>query len=92
LPRRRRSNPPREAVRPARGSFHQRYEQIEARRAELIARLTALGEEARQHASYHNALKLLNATFRKASLAQRAAILQAAAWLIDVLERLAPML
>ena len=86
------NNPPRKAARPVRGSFHQRYEQIEARRAELIARLTVLGDDARQHASYDNALKLLNATFRSASLAQRAAILQAAAWLIDVLERLAPML
>jgi hypothetical protein len=29
---------------------------------------------------------LLNATFRKASLAQRVAVLQAASWLIDLLE------
>jgi hypothetical protein len=31
---------------------------------------------------------LLNTTFRRSKLAQRLAILQAAAWLIDVLEKL----
>ena len=38
---------------------------------------------ARRHAGYRHALKLLNDTFRKSSLAQRLAVLQAAAWLID---------
>jgi hypothetical protein len=33
-------------------------------------------------------MKLLNDTFRKSKLAQRLAVLQAAAWLIDILERL----
>jgi hypothetical protein len=92
LPHRRNGSPPLKAARQVSGSFHQRYEQLEARRAELVARLAALGEESRRHASYNNAQKLLNATFRKASLAQRAAVLQAAAWLIEVLERLTPML
>ena len=61
---------------------------FEARRAALIARLTSLGEAARRHPGHKRALTLLNATFRRAKLAQRLAILQAAAWLIDILEKL----
>ena len=73
---------------PARGTFRQRYDDLEARRAELVARLRALGEKAERHPSYKRALKLLNDTFRKSKLAQRLAVLQAAAWLIDLLEKL----
>jgi len=72
-----------------RANFRQRYDDLESRRAMLVERLTRLGEAARQQAGYRHALKLLNDTFRKASLAQRLAVLQAAAWLIDVLEKLA---
>ena len=73
---------------PARAGFRQRYDDIEARRAALIARLTSLGAAAQRHPGYKRALTLLNATFRRARLPQRLAILQAAAWLIDILERL----
>jgi hypothetical protein len=73
-------------------SFRQRYDDIEARRAELIARLRALGTNAQEHPGYKRAMKLLNETFRKSKLAQRLAVLQAAAWLIDILERLAEMM
>ncbi len=69
-------------------SFRQRYDELEARRTELIARLQALGAKAQAHPGYKRTLKLLNDTFRKSKLAQRLAILQAAAWLIDILERL----
>ena len=34
-------------------------------------------------------MKLLNTIYRKEKLAQRLAVLQAAAWLIDILEKLA---
>jgi hypothetical protein len=54
----------------------------------LVARLTSLGEAGQQHPGYKRALKLLNDTFRKAKLAQRLSVLQAAAWLIGVLEKL----
>ena len=57
------------------------------RRAALVARLTSLGEAGQRHPGYRRAIKLLNDTFRKAKLAQRLAVLQAAAWLIDVLEK-----
>lgn len=69
-------------------SFRQRYDDLEARRTELIARLQGLGAKAQAHPAYKRALKLLNDTFRKSKLAQRLAVLQAAAWLIDILERL----
>jgi hypothetical protein len=63
----------------------QRYDRLEAGRAELIARLRTLDEKARQHAAYNRVLKLLNDTFRKSKLPQRLAVLQAATWRIDVL-------
>ena len=72
-----------------RGDFRQRYDDVENRRIELIERLNNLGDGARAHPGHKRALKLLNETFRKSKLAQRLAVLQAAAWLIDILERLA---
>jgi hypothetical protein len=73
---------------PPRTGFRERYDEIEAHRAELVARLTSLGEAAQRHPGYKRAVTLLNATFRRSKLAQRLAVLQAAAWLIDVLEKL----
>ncbi len=67
-------------------SFRQRYEALEIRRQELMARLGRLDEEARRSPSYARAMTLLNATFRKSKLVQRAAVLQAAQWLIDLAE------
>lgn len=72
-----------------RGDFRQRYDEVENRRDKLIERLNNLGDGARAHPGYKRALKLLNETFRKSKLAQRLAVLQAASWLIDILERLA---
>jgi hypothetical protein len=70
------------------GSFRQRYDEMEVRRDQLVTRLRTLGGAARTHPAYKRALKLLNDTFRKSKLGQRLAVLQAAAWLIDVLEQL----
>lgn len=70
-----------------RGDFRQRYDDVENKRIELIERLRGLGHPARAHPGYKRALKLLNDTFRKSKLAQRLAVLQAAAWLIGLLER-----
>ena len=47
-----------------------------------------MGVGAKQHPGYRRALTLLNAQFRRASVAQRVAVLQAAEWLIQVLERM----
>jgi len=68
-------------------TFRQRYDDVEARRTALMARLRGLGSVAERHPGYGRALKLLNESFRKAKLAQRVAVLEAAAWLIEVLER-----
>lgn len=69
-------------------TFRQRYDLAEARRLEVLSRLAALDDKSKTHPSYKRALTLLNDTFRKAKVAQRAAILQAAEWLVDVLELL----
>ncbi|MBX9826633.1 MAG: hypothetical protein K2Y27_16790 [Xanthobacteraceae bacterium] len=68
-------------------SFRQRFENLEARREALLARLTTMGDATKQHPGHRRALTLLNASFRRASVAQRAAVLQAAEWLIELLER-----
>ena len=68
--------------------FHKRFEELEKRRTLLLTQLNALGDYATKFPAYRNALTLLNAKFRRASLIQRGAILEAAAWLIDLMERL----
>lgn len=71
-------------------NFRQRYDALEQRRADLIARLTTLmtlSEKARANPASGRAHTLLNQTFRKASLVQRAAVLEAADWLIALLDR-----
>jgi hypothetical protein len=73
----------------ARDNFRRRYDDVEKQRDLLLARLNRLSTVAQAHPGHKRALKLLNETFRKAKLTQRLAVLQAAAWLIDVLERLA---
>ncbi len=69
-----------------RRNFRERYDEIERARTALIERLALLGARARTHPSFKRALTLLNTTFRKSSVAQRLAILQAAQWLIDFIE------
>ena len=87
VPRRQPAIPVAKPSSPTRAGFRERYDEIEARRAALVARLTSLGEAGQRHLAYRRAMTLLNATFRRAKLAQRLAVLQAAAWLIDVLEK-----
>jgi len=84
-----RSNPAPDKSSPQkRPSFRRRYDELELRRAELSARLQVLGEATRSHPGYKRALKLLNDIYRKEKLAGRLAVLHAAAWLIDILEKL----
>ncbi len=86
----RRAPPTSPAGRPR--TFREKYDELEARRAELCARLRALGRKAEEHSAYKSALKLLNQTYRKEKVARRLAVLQSAAWLIAILERLATTL
>jgi hypothetical protein len=75
-----------------RQSFRQRYDELENRRAELSARLQLLSDSARKHPGYKRALTLLNEIYRREKLPQRVAVLQSAAWLIGILEKLASSL
>ena len=68
-------------------SFRARYDALEQRRTELLAHLGALSETAQANPAHGRARKLLNETFRKSSLVQRAAILEAAGWLIALIDR-----
>ena len=47
-----------------------------------------LAKPRERHPGYKRALKLLNDIYRKEKLARRLAVLHAAAWLIDILEKL----
>ena len=73
-------------------SFRQRYNDLEKSRALLVERLERHAHVAQAHPSVKRARKLLTATFRNAKVAQRAAILQAAEWLICLIERTPPVL
>ena len=88
MPHRRPPASPANASTPPRAGFRRRYDELESRRAALVTRLSTLGGPAADHPGRKRALKLLNDTFRKSKLPQRLAVLQAAAWLIDVLEKL----
>src|SRR5262245_10775034 len=68
-----------------------RYNEMEARSAELITRLQALGEPARHYPGYRGARKLLNDIYHKQRVAKRLAVLDAASWLVAVLEELPPL-
>jgi hypothetical protein len=72
-------------------SFRDRYEAVERRREQILDRLNRLADEARSHPGHRRARTLLNDKFRKATVVQRIAILQAAEWLVDVLETLTLM-
>lgn len=82
------ANSPSSSRRPA--SFRQRYNDAERQRLALIERLNRLGDRGRAHPSFRRAMTLLTRTFREAKLVQRAAILQAADWLISLIEIGAP--
>jgi hypothetical protein len=68
--------------------FRKRYDDVELARVAMLQRLDALDAKARAHPGFKRAATLLNQTFRKASFAQRMAVLAAAEWLIDLLETL----
>ena len=76
----------------AASDFRRRYDDLEHRRNELMARLQKVEAAPAAAATCRRAKTLLNATYRKASVVQRAAVLQAAAWLLDVAEMMTPLL
>jgi hypothetical protein len=64
---------------------------LEKSRQELLQRLNHLGPEAKSTPGYKSAMTLLNRTFRASSLSARIGVLQAAGFMIEVLERTAPL-
>ena len=81
-----------EKGKPRAATFRARYDDLEKRREELVARLAALVARGSPHPALGRARTLLNTTFRKASLVQRAAVLEAADWLIMMIDRAQMML
>jgi hypothetical protein len=65
-------------------------EKLEAERDALLQRLAHLGDGAKRQRGYETVRRLLNQKFRKATLVARLGILQAASFMIDVLERTIP--
>jgi hypothetical protein len=63
-------------------------EKLEAEREALLRRLEALEPRSRDRPGYGSALKLLNQKFRLATVSARLGILQAADFMIGVLEKL----
>jgi hypothetical protein len=67
-------------------------EGLEVQREALLDRLGRLHADARSRPGYRTAHRLLNPMFRKANLATRAALLQAAGFMIEILEMTPPFL
>ena len=88
MPHRRSNGPPTKLGQRQVRNFRQRYNDLEARRVDLVARVHRLSETAKLHPGYKRAQKLLNDTYRREKLAQRLAVLQAASWFISLLEEL----
>jgi hypothetical protein len=65
-----------------------RHDRLEAQREALLQRLERLDGVARNSPGYRSSMTLLNSKYRKATLAARLGILQAAAFMIEVLELL----
>lgn len=63
---------------------------LEVTRETLLKRLEHLGPDAKRMPGYKSALTLLNRKFRLATLSARIGILQAAAFMVEVLERTPP--
>lgn len=61
---------------------------LEDDRAALLMRLQNLDARAKSKPGYRTARSLLNSKFRKASITARVAVLQAATFMIEVLEKL----
>ena len=67
------------------------YAHLEARRAELLRRLERLHPKLRSNRGYASARSLLGASYMRANLTARLAVLQTAQFMISVLEMLPPI-
>lgn len=64
---------------------------MEQDRVILLKRLQNLDPRMKDKPGYRTALSLLNSKFRKASLSARVAVLQAATFMVEVLEKVPPL-
>ena len=78
-------------MRTARTASEPSAQRLEVQREVLLRRLTRLHDAAKLKPGYRTALNLLNPTFRRANLAARVAILQAANFMISILEMTPPL-
>lgn len=67
------------------------YIGLEARREALLRRLESLSPKLRSNRGYASARSLLGASYMRANLTARLAVLQTAQFMISVLEMLPPM-
>ncbi len=65
--------------------------ELEARRELLLKRLERLGTKAKAQQGYASVRALLGATYRRANLAARIAVLETAHFMVTVLEKLPPI-
>ena len=72
-------------------NFRSRFDEISSKRTALMTRLENVPEPARVHPAYKNVRELLGPKFLNSALAKRAAVLQSAEWLLNVLETIAPL-
>jgi hypothetical protein len=86
---RRRQKPRADASRLAHGKKAKlSLDRLESDREALLRRLSHLNGGAKLLPGYRSALILLNSRFRRANLATRLALLQAAQFMVEVLERI----
>jgi len=67
------------------------YSNLEAQREALLKRLESLSPKLRSNRGYASARSLLGASYMRASLTARLAVLQTAQFMISVLEMLPPI-
>ena len=67
------------------------YSSLEAQRVALLKRLESLSPKLRSNRGYASARSLLGASYLRANLTARLAVLQTAQFMISVLEMLPPM-
>lgn len=85
-------NRKRETLSPARSSVDAiSHASLEARREALVQRLENLNPKLRVNRGYASAKALLGASYMRANLKARHAVLQTAQFMITVLEMLPPM-
>src|SRR5262245_14255819 len=67
-------------------SWRQKRDEVLRLQIELCARLDLLAKKANRHQNYKAARKLLTEMYRQKNVSKRLAVLNAAAWLTNIIE------